>query len=230
MFKKLKIDKLTISLSKAVLLFAAFILLTVTTAFFSKSLTDVINIMPLYVSLIVVLLQTSANRYAPLLGGINSVFYAVIYVAFKLYSQAAYALLFSFPLQLVTFYNWNKKPYGNSTIFKRLSMKSILGISMLFVIVYAAFCLFFSKIGSSYIMLDNFVTIMGILSSILMFASYIEYAACTLMCGVVTLFLSITMMIDFPERTPYLVFAVYNVICGIMTMVRVAKLHKEQHE
>ena len=39
-----------------------------------------IRILPLYISLTVMLLQSRANRYAPLIGGLNSILYIFTYI------------------------------------------------------------------------------------------------------------------------------------------------------
>lgn len=54
-----------------------FVLITITSAMYSE---DVFVIVPLYVSLGVMFLQSRANRYAFLLGGINALLYATVYI------------------------------------------------------------------------------------------------------------------------------------------------------
>lgn len=51
------------------------------------------RILPLYVSLFVMILSAQVNRYAFLLGGLNSILYAAVYFAYGLYGMAAYVLL-----------------------------------------------------------------------------------------------------------------------------------------
>ena len=71
------------------------ILITVTGILFQQSF---LRILPLYVSLVVGVLQSRANRYAALLGGINSILYTLVYLYLGLYASAGYAILFSFRL------------------------------------------------------------------------------------------------------------------------------------
>ena len=86
------------------------VLITVTGIIFRQSF---IRILPLYVSLLVGLLQSRANRYASLLGGLNSILYTLVYIYLGLYASAGYALLFSFPLQIVTFILWSRRKRGS---------------------------------------------------------------------------------------------------------------------
>ena len=64
------------------------ILITLTGVLFHQSVQRMI---PLYVSLVVGMLQSRANRYANLIGGINALLYAVVYFYFGLYASAANA-------------------------------------------------------------------------------------------------------------------------------------------
>lgn len=58
----------------------------------------VLNILPLYVSLVIGMLQSRVNRFASLMGSLNSVLYGVVYIYFNLYGSALSALLFSCPI------------------------------------------------------------------------------------------------------------------------------------
>lgn len=117
-----------------------FILITATALIYSE---DGFIIVPLYVSLAIMLLQSKANRYAFLLGGINSLLYAGVYAYTGLYAMAAYAALVSCPLQLVTFLNWSKRPYGNATVFKKLSLKNKVILFASFVVLWLLMWAFF---------------------------------------------------------------------------------------
>ena len=98
-----------------------------------------LHILPLYVSLVIGALQAKANRFASLLGGINSILYAIVYLYLGLYASALYAILFSCPVQLVTFVRWNQK-YGSSTVFRKMTSKQRIVVSVSFVFSVAAVC------------------------------------------------------------------------------------------
>ena len=77
-------------------------------------------------------LQTRMSRYAPLMGGINSILYTVVYFSCGLYSSAAYFLLAFCPLQLITFFRWSKRPHGDSMVFRKLTGKQRLWVTLAF--------------------------------------------------------------------------------------------------
>jgi len=88
------------------LLGAAAILITVTGIVFGQS---ALRILPLYISLVIGLLQSRVSRIAPLIGGINALLYAAVYLYYGLYASALYAVLVSCPMQIATFFSWRKR-------------------------------------------------------------------------------------------------------------------------
>lgn len=52
-----------------------------------------LRMLPLFVSLVVGMLQAGANRYACLIGGINSIIYTIVYLMLGIYGSAAQARL-----------------------------------------------------------------------------------------------------------------------------------------
>lgn len=189
-----------------------------------------IHMLPLYVSLVIMLMQSTVNRFAYILGGLNSLLYAYTYFHYGLYGSAAYALLFSFPLQIVTYILWSKKKYKNSTILKKMSVKQRILLTIVCIIVWIVMYIVLSQTDSSYSVLDSTVTLLGILCSILVMLSYCEYAAISPVSGIIQIILYITMLKDKPEQMTYLVFSVYSFICVCRAFFSARKLYRQQHE
>ena len=103
-----------------VLMAITFVLLTIARIYCKQPL---LRTLPLYISLVVGFLQSRVNRYAPLIGGFNSLLYAYVYYYFGLMAMAAYALHVSCPIQLITFLQWNKRAYKHSTVFRCMTTK-----------------------------------------------------------------------------------------------------------
>ena len=186
------------------------------------------TVMPLFVSLIVMLLQSQANRYAFLLGGINSIFYAVVDFSFTLYSSAASALLISFPFQIVTFIKWNKRAYKKSTKFRKLSAKGRILAAVFAIATYALLNLIFYAFGSSYMLIDNATLTLSLLNSVLTMLSFVEYPVLTLLgCGI-SIGMNIAVFINNPSRLPFLIYNVYSTICVARGMISVFRLYREQ--
>jgi len=186
--------------------------------------------LPLTISIFIMLLQTGINRYAFLIGGLNSVIYAATYFVIGIYASAWYALLFSFPLQIIAFINWNKHKYKNSTILKSLSVKVRIIIAVAFALCWAViFAILYTK-GNPYAILDSTSSLLGILGTFLSMLAYKEYTYISLVGGVITIFLNTQVCMNDIHQLPYLVFSIYSYICVIITFININKLYKEQRE
>lgn len=202
------------------------ILITVTGILFHQSL---IRILPLYVSLVVGILQSRANRYASLLGGMNSILYALVYIYLGLYASAGYAILFSFPLQIMTFILWSRRKQGESTRFRKMSWRCrvavLLGYLACFVILRAVL----QAAGSNYQLLDNLTSLTGILISALTMFAFVEYTWLMLPSGILSIVLNLSTMQTNPEQITYVIFSFYSIICVSIQFFRVRKLYAEQN-
>ena len=188
----------------------------------------IFRILPLYVSLIIGMLQAKANRYASLLGGFNSILYAVVYFSFSLYASAGYAILVSFPFQIATFLRWNKRAYKHSTEFRRMTAKQIVFFSLAFLVSFALLYWATTLAGSNYRLLDNASTLFGIAVSILTLLSFREYTYLMLVSGVLNILLNLVMIKEHPEQITYFIFSVYSLICILRQFFSVRKLYNEQ--
>ena len=186
------------------------------------------RILPLYISLFVSLLQARANRYAPLIGSVNSLLYAAVYYHYRLYASMAYAALFSFTIQLVTFIRWNRSPYKSSTIFRKLTARQRMATTAGFTFVWLAVMLILSRAGSDHRVLDTTISLVGILASLLAMLSYIEYVTLTALGQVFSLILYISMLKTNPEQLTYLVYSLYSLICIIQAFIRTRGIYAEQ--
>ena len=193
--------------------------------------SEIITALPLFVSIIIMVLQADANRYAFLLGSINSVFYAAVYFMFTLHSSALSALLISFPIQMLTFIRWNKRKYKNSTVFSKLSwpMRGVCLIAGVAAVLLLNGAL--GKLGSEYIILDNVTTVLGIFTYIFTFFSLVEYPILQI-AGTLIASANYFMMIADGNLTlvPHLIYNVYCIICIVKAALSVYKLYTEQRK
>ena len=85
-----------------------------------------------------------------------------------------------------------------------------------------------SAAGASYLLLDNTLTLFGVLVTILTMLAYIEYTYLAIVSGLINITLYTVMSLDTPEQIPYLVFSLYSFICVSMALFRARKLYAEQ--
>ena len=201
------------------------ILITVTGIIFKQSF---IRILPLYVSLAIALMQSRVSRYASLIGGFNAILYAITYGYYHLYASMIYAILVSCPLQIVTFVLWSKKPWKNSTIFRRLTVKQRIVMILISLILWVTICSVLKKTSANHSMLDTAITILGIIATVLTMLSYIEYTAVMLVSQACSIYLYILMLGEVPEQVTYLIYSVYALVCTSMAFVRTQKIYKYQ--
>ncbi len=187
-------------------------------------------ILPLYVSLIIGMLQSRVNRFASLLGSFNSLVYGVVYIHYNLYGSAFSALLFSFPIQLLTFIRWNKNKVGSTTRLRKMTARQRILLSVGFAAALVALWFLLPLIGSEYVFLDSATTLLGILIYFLTMFAFIEYPIFMLVNGAVNIALYITMLGDSPDITTHLIFAVYSYVCTVFACFEAKKLYDGQQK
>ncbi len=203
------------------------VLITIAGVYFKQSF---LRILPLYISLIVGMLQSRVNRYASLIGSMNSLLYGAVYFYYSLYGSVFSAVLFSFPIQLLTFIRWNKNKWEHSTVLCKLSMKQRTLISAGFAVALAAMWIILPLIGSQYVFLDSFTNLLGILIYFLTMFAFVEYTFLMIINGVIGIALYVTMLRDTPEITTYLIYSVYSLICIIFAFFEAKKLYGSQQQ
>ena len=214
----------------------SFILMAITAVLITASAIifkpDPIMVAPYYVSLIIGLLQASANRYAPLIGGFNSILYAIVYYYLGLNGNALYALLISFPIQIVTFVRWQKNKYGSSTIFKKMSWLGRGVTALVFVLAVIGFRIVLSMMGGTQQMFDSITTLFGILISVLTMLSYVEYSYLSPINVAVSIVMYSIMVLEAGggAKLHILIFSIYSFVCVTRGMFRINKLYKEQQK
>lgn len=186
------------------------------------------QILPLYVSLYVYTLQMRASRYAYLVGSLNSLFYAAVYWIWGLYSSAASALLISFPIQLFTFISWSRKPYKNSTVFKKLRPKALCGTVAGMLLLWGLLTALSMGWGANQPILDTLLSAIGLAASVLTMLQFVDGAYFTVAGGVGSLVLWAIVALGDPSGVPYLVFSFYTVICTVRAAIKRNDLYKEQ--
>ena len=192
--------------------------------------SDVYRIVPLYVSLLVMYLQTKASRFSFLLGGCNAAYYAGVYLFLRLYGMAAYSLLLACPIQIVAYIRWKKRTTGNATALKRLSNPQrllwIAGFAALWTVLYFAL----RALGSGYILLDNTITVISTAANILSLLCLIEFPYVQCVAHILNITLYIQMISEEPKQWTYLIYTVYALACGVISAVYMHKLYNKQQK
>lgn len=186
------------------------------------------RMLPLYVSLSVMLLNSRVNRYGLLVGSLNSLLYAAVFWYYGLYASMVSAVAVNFTLQMVTFILWNRKPYGNSTLLRRLTARQrlLLGLSSLPVIAVAVYVL--GLLNANHSLLDTLITVLGMIVTLLQLLSYMEYAVINTVSCLLQIVLYAVMIREQPEQSTYLVYTAYSLVCIVKSVFSVRRLYREQ--
>jgi len=185
---------------------------------------------PLFISLFVMAFQSEANRAGALIGSINSLIYTAAYIYMGVYASAASAILFSFPVQLMTFFRWKKNAYKKTAIFRKMTTKMRIAWIVAFLVVWAIMAAVFMHFDYEYAILDSCSFIFGFVIPILTMLAYIEYTYLWIIQCVVGVFLNIQMVINDYKETTYLIYGVYALYCVIGAYLNVHKFYKEQQK
>lgn len=183
---------------------------------------------PLFISLFVMGFQSEANRIGPLCGAINSLIYTGAYIYMGVYASAASAFLFSFPVQLMTFFRWKKNAYKKTVVFRRMSDKMrIIGAAAL-IALWAVLAAVFHHLDYEYAVLDSISFILGFVVPVLTMLALVEYTYLWIVTAVITVLLSVQMVMNDYKETTYLIYSVYCFYCIIEAFINVRKFYREQ--
>lgn len=187
------------------------------------------NVLPLFVSVVIMFLQSRVNRYAFLIGAFNSILYAVAYFYMTLYSSAAYALFISFPLQVVTFFSWQKNTRQGVTDTRSFTKKGRLGLFLFMALTWTLLFILFSALESEYLIVDNTVAVIGIVATLLCTMRHSEYAALQVLANCISIVLYSYMTLKDPGRSVWLVYSVYSAVCSTVAFIKMNS-KKERHD
>ena len=192
-----------------------------------------IKLLPCLVSLFVYYLDSKVNRFAKLLGACNCVIYSIGYVIDGLYGSVGSALLYSMPLQLITFFMWGKNKYKNqspklckiSDLMRAIVLVSIILIANIYIMIFS------SVEGSGYTILQGYQFAIGLAATILIMFGSIEGMVINVLNVATSLYLYFdsTVIQGQINQITYLVMQVYTLIYTVIALVQWIKLYKEQH-
>jgi nicotinamide mononucleotide transporter PnuC len=211
----------------AVLLFITALLVTLSALLVKQSF---FRIFPLYISLFIALLTSKVNRYAFLIGGINSIFYGCVSFYYHIYGGAFTALCFSFPLQIFSFIRWSRSGWKHSTLLKKMSKRTKIWCCVALIFGWVLYYLFMRRLGSASSLFDSMSSLLGMVIPVLQLLKYAEYTVLMVPSGIISCLLYLSLILKGNwEQLPFLVYAVYALCCNIRALFSARKILTEQH-
>lgn len=209
------------------ILIITFVLLII---FSIKTKQKFIKLLPCLVTLFVNLFDSKVNKYGKLIGATNCVVYSIGYFQDGLYGNALSALLYSLPLQLITFAMWNRNKYKQGTVIRSYSTHNLINLLLLTTIVLM-FCIgvFTSMPNSKYGVIQGITFGLGLIYSLLMMFGFIEGAYMAIPSTVIGCSLYVYIIFtENPASITYLIISLYTLAKLIIGAYNWTKLYKEQ--
>ena len=187
------------------------------------------KMLPMLNTLVIMLLSANANRYSFLFGGLNAVLYGVVYFSEHIYFSAISAVLISFPMQIFSFFYWNRRTTGASTRLARMRWRGwaiVIGSLVAgYAICYWLLLPFF--LDAAFPWLDIFTFVLGIVITVMVSLCYVEsqylnVVNCTL--GLVLWFMISSQNVS---NINYLVIGCYNLFRVTQASVVWTKKYRE---
>ena len=183
--------------------------------------------LPTLVTLVVQIMMVHANRYGFLVGGCNAALYGIGYLTEGLYFSASSAILFSFPMQIWSFFHWRKHSDGQR-VSLRLMKPWVTVCTVLGMLAAWWACLqFLSPLfqDATYPALDAYSFVSGIVVTVLMTFRFVEAQYLSLIAGGVLVVMWILIVLQRPSNVNFLIISIYNLILTIKACVSWTRLY-----
>ena len=187
-----------------------------------------LRILPLYISLFVMAFQSRGLRIAPLLGSINSLFYAAVFFHYSLYASMINSALVAFPFQLIAFFRWTKRKDGATTHFRVMTWRGRLLFIGMLAAAYIPYLFLNRAIGTQHLLLDTAASLFSLSATFLMVLAFWEYTLVASTSFLTQAGMYILMLATLPEQLPYAIYMSYAALCNLRGAVNVREIFKRQ--
>ena len=189
----------------------------------------VIKTLPVCFSLLIVLLNSRANRIGFLMGATNSVLYIIGYLQEGLYGTVLSAG-FGILIQITSFFRWKKNAYKKATKFKTFGWKGRTALCLGLLLSWTATSLVLWQMNGSEVVLDGLITVIGFLLPILQMFAIIESLPLAFLnnCINLTLWVRIIFIGGAVANVTYLISSLYSLYMTIRMALRWNALYQEQ--
>lgn len=188
-----------------------------------------IKVLPLFFSLLIMLLNARANRIGFILGSINSCIYIIGYLMEGVYGTVA-STVFGIVIMLITYFRWKSNAYGKATMFRKFSARGRVLLALVLCVAWIATSFILSRIDGTAIVIDGLTMVLGFATNILTILAYVEAPFLNIISGLCqfALWVQIVFVNKNYAATTYLVYNVYCTYMIIRTFHRWLALYKEQ--
>ena len=189
-----------------------------------------IKLLPCLVTLFVQLLDSKVNRFSKLIGAANCIIYSVGYFDDGLYGNAFSALLYSMPIQIITFILWSKNKYKQGTIVRSFTQprrSALLWVTIVAALV--SICVIKVLPNSNFPTIQGILFGVGLVYSLLAMFGYIEWIYLSIPSSILSLGLYVYIVATInPANITYVIIQTYTLIRLCVGAFNWHKMYKEQ--
>ena len=188
-----------------------------------------IKVLPLFFSLLIMLLNSRANRIGFILGAINSCIYIIGYLMEGVYGSVA-STAFGIVIMLITYFRWKSKAYGKATVFRRFSARGRVLLALALCVAWALVSFVLRIMGGTATVIDGLTMVLGFAINILSIVAYVEAPFLNIISGLsqFALWVQIVFINGNYAAMTYLVYSIYCAYMIVRTFYRWRALYKEQ--
>ncbi len=188
-----------------------------------------IKVLPLFFSLLIMLLNSRANRIGFILGAINSCIYIIGYLMEGVYGSVA-STAFGIVIMLITYFRWKSKAYGKATVFRRFSARGRVLLALALCVAWALVAFVLRIMGGTATVIDGLSMVLGFAINILSIVAYVEAPFLNIISGLsqFALWVQIVFVNGNYAAMTYLVYSIYCAYMIARTFYRWLALYKEQ--
>lgn len=189
--------------------------------------------LPTLITLVVQILLCRVNRFAFLVGGINSLIYGAAYVSEGLYFSAIFAAVVSTPIQIYSFFSWSRRQTASKqTELKALRMQMRIAVILASLAAWLALYFGASSVFANARMplFDSFHFSMGIIVSLLSAFRYVEAQYFSAVSCITTIVMWGMICADAPGNLNYLIISCYNLYMVVKAAIRWTRQYVEPRQ
>ena len=188
-----------------------------------------IKVLPLFFSLVIMLLNSRANRIGFLLGAINSVIYIVGYIMEGVYGSVASTAV-GIVFAVIAYFSWKREAYGKATVFRAFTGRQRIILSFVMAVAWGICSFVLWKLDGTAVVIDGLVLVLGFVMPILNIKAYIESALLNVInCAIQAVMWGQIIITNGNLATlTYLIYSIYCTYMVVRTFLRWLSLYKEQ--
>ncbi|MBQ9692776.1 MAG: nicotinamide mononucleotide transporter [Clostridia bacterium] len=191
------------------------------------------KLLPTLISPVVLVLTAHANRYGFLLGGFNSLLYAVTFFMEGLFFSLFTAVAVSFPVQVFSFFHWSRNRKDEKSEEVALKTFGVKGNALMILAMAAVWAVCYFLIGDliasqNYKLFDTIGFVTGMACTFIAAFRYVESMYINVICVTCSVLTWVSITLKDPSSVNYLINSLYSLYTVIQASYIWTKLYVKQ--